>query len=61
MISAIALALQLAEQVLLSAKVNGLAATIIADLEAAVTALAKVQGTEVTFEQLEGLRVKSQW
>lgn len=61
MISAIELALALAQQVLAAAKINGLAATIIADLEAAVVALEKVQGTDVTFDQLEGLRVKAQW
>ena len=61
MISAIELALALAQQVLAAAKINGLAATIIADLEAAVVALEKVQGTDVTLDQLEGLRVKAQW
>ena len=61
MISAIELALTLAQQVLAAAKINGLAVDIIADLEAAVASLEKVQGTDVTFDQLEGLRVKAQW
>jgi len=61
MISAIELALTLAQQVLAAAKINGLTADIIADLEAAVASLEKVQGTDVTFDQLEGLRVKAQW
>ena len=60
MISAIELALTLAQQVLAAAKINGLTADIIADLEAAVASLEKVQGTDVTFDLLEGLRVKAQ-
>ena len=61
MISGIALALELAQQVLAEAKVGGLAAEIIADLEAAVAALLKVQNTPVTFAQLQNLRIKAQW
>jgi hypothetical protein len=61
MISAIELALTLAQQVLAAAKVNKLAPAIIADLQAAVTALIKVKGTEVTYAQLQGLRVEPKW
>ena len=61
MISAIELALSLLSGVLTEAKVGGLPANIIAEIEAAVAAVAKVQGTPVTFGQLETLRIKTQW
>jgi hypothetical protein len=61
MISAIDLALNLLQGILASASIKGLAPEIVKDIEAAVAALAKVQGTPVTYGQLEGLRVKAEW
>jgi hypothetical protein len=61
MISIIALVINLLGSVLTAAKQNGLAAEVVADLEAAVASLEKVQGTPVTFDQLESLRVKPTW
>ena len=51
----------LLESVLVSAKVGGLAPEVIANIEAAMANLLAVQGTPVTFEQLEGLRVNKKW
>ena len=61
MISAIGLALSILQAVLSSAKANNLAIEIVQGVEAAVTALQKVQGTPVTFGQLEGIRVTPKW
>lgn len=44
-----------------AAKVGGAAPEIIANLEAAVANLMKAHGTDVTFGQLESLRVKPTW
>ena len=55
------LILTLLQSILASAKVGGLPAETIALLEAAVANLLKVQGTPVTFAQLESLRVKTEW
>jgi len=60
-ISAIELALSLLQGILSSAKVQGLAPEIIADIEAAVSKLIAVHGSPVTYQQLESLRVKPQW
>ena len=57
----ISLVLTLLQSVLASAKVGGVAADVIADIEAAVANLLKVQGTPVTFAQLEKLRVTMTW
>jgi hypothetical protein len=57
----ISLVLALLESVLASAKVSGLAPELIANIEAAVANLLAVQGTPVTFQQLEGLRVTTKW
>ena len=57
----ISLVLTLLQSVLASAKVGGLAPDVIANIEAAVTNLLAVQGTPVTFQQLEGLRVTTKW
>ena len=57
----ISLVLTLLQSVLASAKVGGLAPDLIANIEAAVTNLLAVQGTPVTFQQLEGLRVTTKW
>ncbi|HEY1401815.1 MAG TPA: hypothetical protein VF953_09510 [Terriglobales bacterium] len=57
----ISLVLTLLQSVLVSAKVGGLAPDVIANIEAAVTNLLAVQGTPVTFQQLEGLRVTTKW
>lgn len=57
----ISLILTLLQSVLAAAKVGGVAPEIIASIEAAVTNLLVVQGTPVTFEQLESLRVTTKW
>jgi hypothetical protein len=57
----ISLILTLLQSVLASAKVGGLAPDVIGNIEAAVTSLLAVQGTPVTFAQLEGLRVTTKW
>ncbi len=57
----ISLVLTLLQSVLASAKIGGIAPDVIANIEAAVTNLLAVQGTPVTFTQLEGLRVTTKW
>jgi hypothetical protein len=57
----ISLVLTLLKSVLASAKIGGVAPDVIANIEAAVTNLLAVQGTPVTFTQLEGLRVTTKW
>ena len=57
----ISLVLSLLQSILTSAKVGGATADVIANLEGAVTSLLAVQGTPVTFAQLEGLRVTTKW
>lgn len=57
----ISLVLSLLQSILASAKIGGVAPDMIANIEAAVTNLLAVQGTPVTFEQLEGLRVTTKW
>jgi hypothetical protein len=57
----ISLVLTLLESVLAAAKVGGVAPQVIANIEAAVASLVAVQGTPVTFAQLEGLRVTTKW
>jgi hypothetical protein len=57
----ISLVLALLQSVLASARVGGVAPDVIANIEAAVTNLLAVQGTPVTFQQLEGLRVTTKW
>jgi hypothetical protein len=57
----ISLILTLLQSVLASAKIGGVAPDVIAYIEAAVTNLLAVQGTPVTFTQLEGLRVTTKW
>jgi len=57
----ISLVLTLLQSILASAKVSGLAPDIIANIEAAVASLLAVQGTPVTYAQLEGLRVTTKW
>lgn len=59
--SLISLVLTLLESVLSAAKIGGVAPEVIANLEAAVERLLAVQGTPVTFEQLEKLRVTTKW
>lgn len=54
----IQLALALVQSVLSQLKGTNAEAAIVADIQAAVDALLKVQGTDVTYSQLEGLRVK---
>ncbi|HVM92352.1 MAG TPA: hypothetical protein VMT67_06045 [Terriglobales bacterium] len=51
----------LLQSVLAAAKVGGAAADVVANIEAAVNNLLRVQGTPVTFAQLEGLRVTTKW
>jgi len=57
----VSLVLALLQSVLAAAKVGGIAPEVIANIEAAVTNLLEVQGTPVTFAQLEGLRVTTKW
>lgn len=57
----ISLILTLLQSVLTSAKVGGVPAEVVALIEAAVANLMKVQGTDVTYSQLESLRVKTEW
>lgn len=57
----ISLVLALLQSVLSSAKVGGIAPEVIANLEAAIGSLVKVSGSPVTYEQLESLRVKTEW
>ncbi len=57
----ISLVLTLLESILSAAKVGGVAPEVIANIEAAVANLLAVQGTPVTFAQLENLRVTTKW
>jgi len=57
----ISLVLALLQSILEAAKVGGVAPEVIANVEAAIQNLLAVQGTAVTFEQLEGLRVTAKW
>jgi hypothetical protein len=57
----ISLSLTLLQSILASAQVGGVAPEVIANIEAAVANLLAVQGTQVTFAQLEGLRVTTKW
>jgi hypothetical protein len=57
----ISLVLTLLQSILASAKIGGVAPEVIANVEAAVANLVAVQGTPVTFGQLEGLRVTTKW
>jgi hypothetical protein len=60
-INVIDLVLSLLKVVLDSANTNNLAAEIVAGIEAAIAELQKVRGTDVTFAQLESLRVQPKW
>lgn len=57
----ISLVITLLQSVLSAAKVSGTPTDVIALIEAAVQNLLKVQGTDVTYSQLESLRVKTEW
>lgn len=57
----ISLVLSLLQSILASAKISGVAPDVIANIEGAVANLLAVQGTPVTFAQLEGLRVTTKW
>ena len=57
----ISLILTLLQSVLNAAQVGGVAPDVIANIEAAVASLVAVQGSPVTFAQLEGLRVTTKW
>jgi len=57
----ISMIVTLLQSILAAAKVGGVAPQIIANIEAAVASLLAVQGTPVTFAQLEGLRVTTKW
>ena len=57
----ISLVLTLLQSVLSAAKVGGIAPEVIGNLEAAVANLLAVQGTPVTYAQLESLRVTTKW
>ncbi|MGH9641510.1 MAG: hypothetical protein ACRD3Q_03720 [Terriglobales bacterium] len=57
----ISLVLSLLQSILAAAKVGGAAPEVISNVEAAVSNLLKVQGSQVTFAQLEELRVTTKW
>jgi len=57
----ISLVLSLLQSILAAAKIGGAAPDVVTNLEGAVTSLLAVQGTPVTFAQLEGLRVTTKW
>lgn len=57
----ISLIVTLLQSILSAAKVGGVPADVIALIEGAIANLLKVQGTDVTYSQLEGLRVKTEW
>jgi hypothetical protein len=57
----ISLVLTLLQSVLSAAQIGGIAPEVIANIEAAVANLLAVQGTPVTFAQLEKLRVTTKW
>lgn len=57
----IGLVLTLLQSILASARVGGVAPEVIALIEGAVANLLQVQGTPVTFKQLEGIRVTTEW
>jgi hypothetical protein len=57
----ISLVLALLQSILSAAKVGGVAPEVITLIEGAVANLLQVQGTPVTFKQLEGLRVTTEW
>lgn len=61
MLSIIELVLNLLGTALAAAKANNLTQEVVQGLQAAITALEQVQGTPVTQQQLEGLRVKTSW
>lgn len=61
MISLISLALSLLESALEAAKANGLAIEIVQGVEGAIQKLREVQGSDVTYGQLEGLRINPKW
>ena len=61
MISIIDLVLSLLAATIPQLTKNGAAPEIIADVQAAVDALLKVQGTPVTYAQLQSLEVKPTW
>lgn len=58
----ISLALALLQSVLSAVKTHGgIAPNMVADLQAATDAILRVQGSDVTFKQLEGLRTTPKW
>lgn len=57
----IALVLAILQSVLKAANVGGVPADIIALIQSAIDNLLKVQGTDVTYSQMESLRVKTEW
>ena len=59
--SLISLVLTLLQSILAAAKIGGVAPEVISNIEAAVANLLAVQGTPVTYAQLEGLRVETKW
>lgn len=61
MINIIDLVLSLLGTIIPQLTKSGAAPAVIADVQAAVAALQKVQGTPVTYAQLESLRVTPEW
>lgn len=61
MISIIDLVLSLLSTIIPQLTKSGAPAEIIADVQAALASLQKVQGTPVTYAQMESLRVSATW
>lgn len=57
----ISLVVTLLQSVLAAAKVGGVPTDVLNLLEGAINNLLQVQGTDVTYSQLESLRVKTEW
>jgi hypothetical protein len=55
------LVLALLGSILSAAKVGGVPQDIINLIQGAIDSLLKVQGTDVTYSQLESLRVETKW
>ncbi len=61
MLNGIALVLTLLQTILQDAKAKNAAQEVVAGIEAAIEKLISVQGTPVTYGELESLRVTPEW
>jgi hypothetical protein len=57
----VALAISLLQTVLASANANGEAQSVVATIQAAIAKLLETEGSDVSYQQLEGLRSKTTW